>query len=132
MRGAKPHLVVDNDPVDTATPAPSWLSEFAQAEWNRVYPGLVERRILITADLASLENYCVAIGQVRECEAILQREGPVIDTDGGKKRHPASIVQSDAMNRARQLAGELGLTPSTRSRAAIRPKGEGDDGLVLA
>lgn len=129
MRGTKPHLVVDNGAVKKAPTAPAWLSADAKREWRRVMPILVERRILTTADLGSLENYCVAIGQVREMERRLQEEGHVVETEQGLKRHPAVGIQSDAMTRARLLAAELGLTPVSRSRPAIRDDGD-DDSLV--
>lgn len=127
MRGVKPHLVVDNAAVSKVPPAPGWLSRDAKAEWRRVVPILVERRILTTADLGNLENYCVAIGQVRETERLLQRDGQVIETEQGLKRHPAVGIQSDAMTRARLLSAELGLTPVSRSRPAVRGESAGDD-----
>mgnify|MGYP001313501869 CR=1 FL=1 len=127
MKGVKPRLVVDNSAVSKAPPAPAWLSADAKREWKRVVPILVERRILTTADLGSLENYCTAIGQIREMERQLQRDGHVIETDKGLKRHPAVGIQSDAMTRARLLAAELGLTPVSRSRPAVRGDSAGDD-----
>lgn len=136
MRGVKPRLVVDNAAVSKAPPAPGWLSKDAKAEWRRVVPILVERRILTTADLGSLENYCTAIGQVREMERHLQGHGHVFEAfkekDGelvstGLKRNPAVGIQSDAMTRARLLAAELGLTPVSRSRPSVRGESAGDD-----
>lgn len=127
MRGIKPKLIVDNSAVSAAPPAPRWLSQEACAEWRRVTPILAERRILTTADLGNLENYCVAIGQVRECERLIQLNGLVLDTDNGPKRNPAFGMQSDAMTRARLLAAELGLTPVSRSRPSVRGDGSGDD-----
>ena len=139
MRGTKPHLVVDNGAVRIAPRPPAWLSKDAAAEWRRVVPILVERRILTRADLGSLENYCVAIGQVREMERHLQEHGHVFEAfkempDGrvvslGMKRNPAVGIQSDAMTRARLLAAELGLTPVSRSRPSIRDDGD-DDSLL--
>ncbi|KPA99973.1 phage terminase small subunit P27 family [Ahrensia marina] len=129
MRGTKPHLVVDNGAVKRSPPAPSWLSLEAKKEWKRVINLLVDRRILTRADLASLENYCTAIGQVRDCEKHLQENGHVIDVDGVMKRNPSVGIQSDAMTRARLLAAELGLTPVSRSRPTIRDQ-EDDDSLL--
>ncbi|WP_394707788.1 phage terminase small subunit P27 family [Roseovarius pacificus] len=100
--------------------APEWLSEDARSEWDRVMPILSERRILSAADLGSLENYCIAIGTVRETERHLQKYGHVLDVDGAFKRNPAVGIQADAIKTARLLAGELGLTPVSRSRPAIR------------
>ena len=128
MKGTKPTLRRDAAPIGERA-APGWISDHAAAEWDRVMPILAERRILTEADLGSLENYCVAIGQVREMEAHLQTFGHLIDVDGAWKRNPAVGIQSDAMTRARLLAAELGLTPVSRSRPAIRDD-EDDDDLV--
>lgn len=127
MRGPKPRLVIDNDAVRNAPPAPAWLAQDAKAEWRRVMPILIERRILTVADLGSLENYCVAIGTVREMERHLQEHGHVVDVNGVMKRNPATAIQADAMTRARLLAAELGLTPVSRSRPAVR-EADDDDG----
>ena len=130
MKGTKPHMRPERDPLGIL-PAPDWLADDARAEWDRVMPILAERRILTVADLGGLENYCVAIGTVRLMERQLQREGHVLVTEGGAvKRHPALAVQSDAMTRARLLAAEMGLTPVSRSRPAIRDDDGDDDDLV--
>lgn len=127
MRGAKPVLVVDNGAIKRDQPAPKWMSADARREWKRVFPILRSRKILTIADLASLENYCVAIGQVREMERVLQAEGHTYQAESGPKRHPATAIQSDAMTRARLLAAELGLTPVSRSRPAVRKDDDDDD-----
>lgn len=137
MRGAKPHLVVNNDAVMRAPSAPGWLSADAKREWRRVLPVLIKRRILTTGDLGGLENYCIAIGQARAMERHIQEHGAIFESfketdDGslvslGMKRNPAVGIQADAMTRARLLAAELGLTPVSRSRPAIRE--DGDDEL---
>jgi P27 family predicted phage terminase small subunit len=126
MRGTKPQLVVDNDAMRKAPAAPSWLSSEAKKEWRRVVPILLERRILTTGDLGSLENYCIAMGRVREFEADMQAE-----TDAGIKVK-LFRAQDKSMASARLLAAELGLTPVSRSRPAVREKtDEGDDANPL-
>lgn len=129
MKGTKPYLVVDNKAVQKVPLAPAWMSKDAKAEWRRVMPILVERRILTTADLGSMENYCIAIGTVREMERIIQAQGFTYVTKGTIKRHPAVPIQAEAMGRARLLAAELGLTPVSRSRPSIRD--EDDDDTLL-
>lgn len=118
MKGTKPRLVVDNDAVRTVPRPPAWMSKDAAAEWRRVLPALVERRILTTADLGSLENYCTAIGQVREAERHIRQHGLVFEVfkeglDGqivslGMKRNPAVGVQNQAITLARLLAPSWG------------------------
>ena len=127
MRGRKPALQSDQNAIADELNAPAWLSRDAKAEWSRVMPILIERRILTDADLASFENYCVAVGQVREMERLIKRAGHVVETQRGPRAHPAVKIQSDAMTRARLLASELGLTPVSRSRPAAIENDNDDD-----
>ena len=113
MKGTKPAMKQDHKAVGVI-PAPVWLSAAARKEWKRVMPVLAERRILTDADLGGLENYCVAIGRVRDTEKQIQGE---LEPDMQLK---LIRVQDKAMASARQLAAELGLTPVSRSRPAIR------------
>ncbi|WP_316214078.1 phage terminase small subunit P27 family [Bradyrhizobium sp. SZCCHNR2032] len=127
MKGRKPQLTPDAIGIGTTMKSPSWLSKDAKAEWRRVMPILSARRILTDADLGSLENYCIASGQVREMQRTIKREGSVITTDRGPRAHPAVRIQSDAMTRARLLAAELGLTPVSRNRPTMRTDLSDDD-----
>jgi P27 family predicted phage terminase small subunit len=118
MKGTKPKIQTDGGAIDRSRSAPSWMSKDAKAEWKRVFPSLVERRILTIADLGGLESYCVATGRIREIERTLQAGG--ID--------PVFVrMQDKAMQTARQLAAELGLTPVSRSRPTIRNDENDDD-----
>lgn len=128
--GRKPKTI-RADGLTRAPYVPRHLAEDAAAEWRRVIQSLVERRIISDADLGTLENYCVQIGIARECERIIAREGLMIVTRMGEpKRHPASSILKDAVGLAKQLAGELGLTPVSRSRPAVR-EDDADDLLDL-
>nr|WP_276575365.1 phage terminase small subunit P27 family [Bradyrhizobium sp. Oc8] len=123
VRGRKPELAPSSHALDASTRPPSWLSKHAKAEWRRVMPELAKRRILTIADLGSLESYCVAMGRVRQLEALLRTE---IDLK-------LLRAQDKSMMTARQLAAELGLTPVSRSRPAVRENdNEGDDDNPLA
>lgn len=121
MKGTKPQMRADNMGISHNVAAPEWLAEGARTEWDRVMPILTERRILTDADLGGLENYCVCIGRVREMEAAIQAD-PEPDLMLKLIR-----VQDKAMASARQLAAELGLTPVSRSRPAIREDDDRDD-----
>ncbi|MGW1423196.1 P27 family phage terminase small subunit [Bradyrhizobium manausense] len=117
MKGRKPQLAADANALDATTKPPSWLSKHAKAEWRRVMPEMAKRRILTIADLGSLESYCVAMGRVRQLEALLRNE---IDLKLFR-------AQDKSMVTARQLAAELGLTPVSRSRPAVRDNDDEDD-----
>jgi P27 family predicted phage terminase small subunit len=117
VKGTKPQLRTDPDAISARKSAPSWMSVDAKAEWRRVFPSLIARKILTEADLGGLENYCVACGRVREVEKHLQANG--ID--------PVFVrMQDKAMQTARQLAAELGLTPVSRSRPTVRDDDKDD------
>ncbi len=121
-KGRKPSsITTGTQPVRQVPRPPAWLSSDAKAEWRRAVPSLVERRLLDVADLASLENYCVAQGRVREIERQIQATGfdPALDR-----------AQQKAMQTARQLAALFGLTPADRSRPTIRD-GADDDELAF-
>lgn len=123
MRGRKPALGRDHSAVTTVIPPPAWLSKHAKAEWRRVMPDLTKRRILTSADLGSLESYCIATGRIRDIEKLLQAG---IDPKFFR-------MQDQAIKTARQLAAELGLTPVSRSRPAVRDNdSEEDDDNPLA
>jgi P27 family predicted phage terminase small subunit len=119
MRGRKPSTIITGpSPVSTILKPPTWLSAASKAEWRRIMPDLTARRVLTTADLGGVENYCVAIGRVREIEKLIQTSG----------FDPAMIrAQDKAVQTSRQLAAELGLTPVSRSRPSMRDDENADD-----
>ena len=106
LRGVKPKLARDRDPLARVPPAPKWLSDEARLEWRRVLPRLVEDRVITRADLTGVENYCVAAGRVRDLEKLIQASGDV----------KLIRAQNVAMMTARQLAAEYGLSPTSRAR----------------
>jgi phage terminase small subunit len=121
MKGAKPAVVaVDGDAVPAVPQPPAWLGRAAKAEWRRVVPVLVERRILTNADLGSLENYCISQGTVRLAARQMARSG---EPELLLRFHR---MQMQAMQTSRQLAAELGLTPVSRSRPTIRTDDDDD------
>ena len=132
MKGRKPSTILQfaGPKTGTARRAPAWLHPYAAAEWKRVLPSMIERRIITEADYGCLEAYCVAIGQVREFgEKIATLAEPMVYTEQGVPRpHPYFRMQRDASSTARQFAAELGLTPVSRSRASMTAKGDNDDG----
>lgn len=119
LRGVKPTIVPDRAPITKTPMAPKWFGPFAKLEWRRIMPPLVERRILTEADMGSVENYCLAIGRIRLIEQEIAAAGEI-----DPKKHR---MQLQAMQVARQLAAELGLTPVSRSRPAVRNDDEGND-----
>lgn len=126
MRGRKPAAIITGSSVVTQVPTPpSYFPKAAKAEWRKIAPILInERKTLTEADLGMLESYCLAISNMREAQRILNAEGLV--TVAGK-RHPAFGILNAAQTTQRLCATELGLSPVSGSRPAVRSDGNDDD-----
>lgn len=129
MRGRKPsEIAAGSSPVVDVPRPPSWLTKEAKAEWRKVAPILVERNVLTEGDLGALAAYCDAVGQLIAASRQIDADGMVV---GGKK-HPLMTTTVAARNQIRQLAAELGLTPISRSRPAVREEAEPSDAWMDA
>lgn len=128
MRGIKADIpMADGAAPDDIPPAPEGLNAHARTEWERTLPTLMrERRTVTEMDIGIFANYCAAIGMAREAQAILAADGLIYQGESGPKKHPAVGILSDAMTQARQMAAELGLTPASRGRPAIKNGGVSD------
>lgn len=125
LRGVKPALAPDTDALTKAPPAPAYLSAQAKAEWRRIMPQLIARRIITRADLAGVEAYASAVGICRQLEEQRALAGGVIDK-------VAFGIWNRAAQTARQLAAEYGLTPTSRARiGTAAPDDDDDDPLAV-
>ncbi|AVO43907.1 P27 family phage terminase small subunit [Phreatobacter cathodiphilus] len=124
MRGRKPdQIAADAGALNVAPSPPGWMAKDAKAEWRRILPDLVRRQTVTTSDLGSVESYCVAVGRVRELERLIQ---------GAQVIDPRLFrLQNGAIQTARQLAAELGLTPVSRSRPKMVVPEHDEDSLEL-
>ncbi|WP_350125266.1 P27 family phage terminase small subunit [Roseovarius sp.] len=102
---------------------PKYLAPQAKAEWKRIMPQLIARRVITKADLAGVENYCICIGTVRQIEE---------DRAGGQIDVKLFGVMNRAAQTARQLAAEYGLTPTSRARIGAVQSSDDDDDNPLA
>lgn len=109
---------------------PKFLTGYAREEWIRLVPILVRMRLLSTADVNTLAQYCLAYSRWRTAEESIAVAAE--DDVGGHKglfvkRSPNSKAQTFVVNPAIALAhnagmemckygGELGLTPASRAR----------------
>lgn len=119
LRGVKPALSPDREPLTKAPPAPKWFTDHARAEWKRVVPQLIARRIVTKADLAGVEAYCAAVGAAFQIGEQLKAM-PVPDLK-------LAGLQIRYMQTARQLAAEYGLTPTSRTRVGSNAPDDDDD-----
>lgn len=123
-RGVKPALAADREPLTKAPSAPKRLNAHGRAEWKRVLPQLVARRVITKGDLAGVENYCMAVGAVNQiAETMAGLPVPDLKLGGLQIRY---------MQTARQLASEYGLTPTSRARIGSAGTDDDDDDNPLA
>ncbi|WP_273688915.1 phage terminase small subunit P27 family [Ketogulonicigenium vulgare] len=126
LRGVKPPITSDQQPLTKVPKAPAYLSVQARAEWKRVVPVLVSRRVICAADLAQVETYCLMAGRVREIEEQFSAAGGLIDVK-------LFGVQNRAAQTARQIAATLGLDPVSRARLGNNaPEDDGDNPLSVS
>jgi len=118
-RGVKPALSADHEALTKAPTVPARLNAYARAEWKRIMPQLIARRIITKADLAGVENYCMAVGTVNQI-GDLMAEMAIPDLKLGG-------LQIRYMQTARQLAAEYGLTPTSRARVGAAGPDDDDD-----
>ena len=76
---------------------PEFMSYEAKCEFLRCIEDLVSKGIYVGVNIGIFENYCIAIGFVRECEQNLAEDGKII----AGKPHPAFKMMLDAMSSAR-------------------------------
>jgi P27 family predicted phage terminase small subunit len=93
-----------------ASKPPTRLEKDAADEWIRLYAELVEKGVLTEGDLSIFEEYCYTLGELRKFERLAQKYGA--ETSILKGFHKATITLRSQL---RQLAGDLGLTPASRS-----------------
>ncbi len=125
LRGVKPRVSADQKPLVRVPKAPAYFSAYALAEWKRVLPVLVARRVICAADLAQVETYCCMAGLVRQIETERQLGGGIIDVK-------LFGVQNRAAQTARQIAATLGLDPVSRARIASAAPEDDDHDNPLA
>jgi P27 family predicted phage terminase small subunit len=117
MKGAKPRtplrVIAGSGKRRSAYSCPAWLPPEAKAGWQRAVQDLSSRGLMLDGSLASLEHYCLCIAQIRQCQRILAG-APIADVEGV---HPAYTAQQKAIQSARLLAVELGLSVVSRARS---------------
>lgn len=103
---------------------PSILDKDAKRIWKEIMPDLVERQILAPADMVGLRNFCIAAGKVEKLERAIKALGDAFDPQLYR-------AQDKAMTTARQIGDLYGLSPTSRSRPAIRDTdSDGDEALL--
>jgi P27 family predicted phage terminase small subunit len=109
----------------------AWCATRAAAEWARVVPVLRRSAGLDAVDSAVVLDYCTVVARLEWCERLISTEGLVVTVAKGQAgRNPLTIVASQYRQQIRAYIGELGLSPSARTRIdpPTRPSSDGPAG----
>src|SRR5215210_3578103 len=93
----------------------------AKAEWKRIVHELYDLGVISRLDRAALAGYCQAYARWIEAERKLQETPPILKMPSGYiQTNPWLTIATKQMELMQRFAAELGMTPSSRSRATIR------------
>jgi P27 family predicted phage terminase small subunit len=102
--------------------------EVARREWRRVAPVLKHTAGLADVDTNLLHDYCVCVARIDQCERALSREGLLLLGERGWQKNGATTIVGQYRTQLRAYIGELGLSPSARTRLTSPEGGNDDDG----
>lgn len=100
--------------------------EVARREWRRVVPVLKYTAGLAEVDVAALQDYCVCVARIDQCEREISRRGMLLQGERGWQKNGATTVVSQYRAQYKIYLREFGLSPS--ARVSITPPGDDDDG----
>ena len=137
MRGRKPKptalKLIDGNPGKRAIngrepqppsaqpPCPAHLNPSARAEWRRLARDLNRIGLLTLIDRAALAAYCQSWGRWVEAERKLLETPLLLKTPAGYvQQSPWLTIANKERELMAKYMAELGLTPSSRSRLAIK------------
>lgn len=112
--------VTEPKPKKQKPRCPDWLSDEAKAVWRRTTKQLDSMGILYAADADIIVAYSHAVVNYQKATHLVEQHGILVEgRRDGMVTNPAVRVQRDSAQLIRQLASELGLTPSSRSRLSV-------------
>lgn len=94
---------------------PSWLSDSAKIEYNRIYP-LLQELPVVSLDLGLVTAYCQAFGDYMDATELLNSEDLVIQTAHGSKLNPLHTVKKDSFSTINSIAPKLGMSIDSRMK----------------
>lgn len=108
--------------------APEFLTGPAREMWDQVVAELQRLQLLKPIDQAALTALCLTWERLCGAQAIVERDGMVLDTEKGPVKNPAVLILEAASKELRAWSSEFGLTPSSEGRlGSLIPVGDDDD-----
>jgi P27 family predicted phage terminase small subunit len=119
---ARPRRVPSHEPRPDVEipPRPRQLTgAVAKKEWNRVTRELLNLGVISRLDAGVLAAYCTAYATMLAADEAVQRGGILVDGPAGPQKNPAVSTALAACDAVRRLAGELGMSPASRSKVSV-------------
>lgn len=101
------------------------LRAIARGEWDRIVPTLVKSVGLAEVDQTVVQDYCLCVARIDQCERGLSRDGLLQLGERGWMKNGLTTIVGQYRTQLKTYIGELGLSPS--SRTSIEPGGGDDD-----
>lgn len=101
---------------------PARLPEGARRYWQILAPLLVQVGILTAGDGPAFADLCVCLWRLEQAEALLEREGLVVQTPKGPRKHPAAALAKEYRQAAQTWAKRFGLDPHSRGALDVAPR----------
>ena len=116
LNDAEPEFVLPETPPE----APAWLTAVQKEFWDDLAPMLHAAKCLTEADELALATLCVACGELKHANEQIQITRLMKTPSGYVQQSPFVGMLNSAIKQIRSLVGEFGMTPSSRSRIAIK------------
>jgi P27 family predicted phage terminase small subunit len=119
--GKRPINAHEPKPPLEILPVPAELSGRAKEEWERMAQPLAQLGLLSSIDGAAFAAYCTLAARWRDAEDALKKTGPVVKSPSGYPMlSPYYTIANQSLSQMRAYLTEFGMTPSARSRLAVR------------
>lgn len=117
--------------IESAPRPPKHMAGQARKAWVELAAVCADGGILREADLTSLEAMAISLGSVREMQAILDVDGPIIPGRFGPVAHPGVALRDRSLADYARWAARFGLTPSDRVSLGLQVLKGGKEELEL-
>lgn len=104
---------IEPGPLTKVPTPPRHLTADAREVWHQVCAYLLERELLHSGDLSTIEAFALTVDRLRKLEAELKGQ-PMFTPEG--KPHPGITTANNTSATIAKIAGTLGLAPVSRAR----------------
>lgn len=127
-RGRKAEVRALDGALAKVPAVPSGMPQRAAKEWRKVLSVLVAQRKIADHELPIVDAYCRVVAHIADCEAAIAEYGlTMVSPQGETKRRPETTLLKEYHSTLARLAGELGLTPASRTKNKGGAVGDDED-----